>query len=174
MFKGIHNINLDAKGRLTIPTKYRNTISDQSNGNMVVTIDSEEKCLLLYPATVFSNIEKKINDLPSFTKNHRRIQRLIIGHAEDLELDSSGRILLSKPLRIVATILRGLDKSILPLESNSKSSACPIIKRCILLWFLVKLGKSLIFFSILEKTVAGYRSKHFSSESIVTTILPFD
>ena len=102
MFKGIHNINLDAKGRLTIPTKYRNTISDQSNGNMVVTIDSEEKCLLLYPATVFSNIEKKINDLPSFTKNHRRIQRLLIGHAEDLELDSSGRILLSKPLRIVA------------------------------------------------------------------------
>ncbi len=102
MFKGIHNINLDAKGRLTIPTKYRNTISDQSNGNMVVTVDSEEKCLLLYPATVFSNIEKKINDLPSFTKNHRRIQRLIIGHAEDLELDSSGRILLSKPLRIVA------------------------------------------------------------------------
>ena len=102
MFKGIHNINLDGKGRLTIPTKYRNTINDQSNGNMVVTIDSEEKCLLLYPATVFSNIEKRINDLPSFTKNHRRIQRLIIGHAEDLELDSSGRILLSKPLRAVS------------------------------------------------------------------------
>ena len=69
---------------------------------MVVTIDSEEKCLLLYPATIFSNIEKEINDLPSFTKNHRRIQRLIIGHAEDLELDSSGRILLPKPLRLVA------------------------------------------------------------------------
>ena len=102
MFKGIHSINLDAKGRLTIPTKYRNTINDQSNGNMVITIDSEEKCLLLYPATIFSNIEKKINDLPSFTKNHRRIQRLIIGHAEDLELDSSGRILLSKPLRAVS------------------------------------------------------------------------
>ena len=102
MFKGIHNINLDATGRLTMPTKYRNTISDQSNGNMVVTIDSEEKCLLLYPATIFSSIEKKINDLPSFTKNHRRIQRLIIGHAEDLELDSRGRILLPKPLRLVA------------------------------------------------------------------------
>jgi|TARA_B110000444_G_scaffold241149_1_gene257223 MraZ protein len=102
MFKGIHNINLDGKGRLTIPTTYRNTISDQSNGNMVVTIDSEEKCLLLYPANIFSNIEKKINDLPSFTKNHRRIQRLIIGHAEDLELDSNGRILLPKPLRLVA------------------------------------------------------------------------
>jgi|TARA_B110000305_G_C19245545_1_gene542123 MraZ protein len=102
MFKGIHNINLDGKGRLTMPTKYRNTISDQSGNNMVVTIDSEEKCLLLYPATIFSNIEKEINNLPSFTKNHRRIQRLIIGHAEDLELDSSGRILLPKPLRLVA------------------------------------------------------------------------
>ena len=102
MFKGIHNINLDGKGRLTIPTKYRYTISDQSNGNMVVTIDSEEKCLLLYPANIFSNIETKINDLPSFTKNTRRIQRLLIGHAEDLELDSSGRILLPKPLRLVA------------------------------------------------------------------------
>ena len=47
MFKGIQNINLDAKGRLTIPTKYRNTINDQSNGNMVITIDSEEKSITL-------------------------------------------------------------------------------------------------------------------------------
>ena len=102
MFKGIHNINLDGKGRLTIPTKYRNTITDQSNGSMVVTMDTEEKCLLLYPSTIWATIEKKINDLPSFSKNHRRIQRILIGHAEDLDLDSAGRILLSKPLRLAA------------------------------------------------------------------------
>jgi len=102
MFKGIHNINLDGKGRLTIPTKYRNAITDQSNGSMVVTMDTEEKCLLLYPSTVWSSIEKKINDLPSFSKNHRRIQRILIGHAEDLDIDSAGRILLSKPLRSAA------------------------------------------------------------------------
>ena len=76
MFKGIHNINLDSKGRLTIPTKYRNTIDDQSDGKLVVTIDSEEKCLLLYPSSVWLEIEKKINSLPSFNKNSRRIQRL--------------------------------------------------------------------------------------------------
>ena len=99
MFKGIHSINLDGKGRLTIPTKYRNSIADQSNGSMVVTMDTEEKCLLLYPSNVWSGIEKKINDLPSFSKNHRRIQRILIGHAEDLDIDSAGRILLSKPLR---------------------------------------------------------------------------
>ena len=106
MFKGIHNINLDTKGRLTIPTKYRNTISDQSGGNMVVTIDPEEKCLLLYPVTIWSEIEKKINALPNINKNARRIQRLLMGHAEDLELDKNGRILLSKPLRTVTEITK--------------------------------------------------------------------
>ena len=106
MFKGIHNINLDAKGRLTIPTKYRNTISDQSSGNMVVTIDPEEKCLLLYPVTIWGEIEKKINALPNINKNARRIQRLLLGHAEDLELDNNGRILLSKPLRTVTEITK--------------------------------------------------------------------
>ena len=106
MFKGIHNINLDGKGRLTIPTKYRNTISDQSNGSMVVTMDTEEKCLLLYPSTIWADIEKNINDLPSFSKNHRRIQRILIGHAEDLEIDSAGRILLSKPLRLAVEMTK--------------------------------------------------------------------
>ena len=106
MFKGIHNINLDGKGRLTIPTKYRNTIMDQSNGSMVVTMDPEEKCLLLYPSNTWSSIEKKINDLPSFSKNHRRIQRILVGHAEDLDIDSAGRILLSKPLRLATEMTK--------------------------------------------------------------------
>ena len=106
MFKGIHNINLDMKGRLTIPTKYRNTINDQSSGNMVVTIDPEEKCLLLYPVTIWVEIEKKINALPNINKNARRIQRLLMGHAEDLEIDKNGRILLSRPLRTVTEITK--------------------------------------------------------------------
>jgi len=91
-------MNLDGKGRLTIPSKYRSTIIDQVNGNMVITIDSEEKCLLLYPSTAWRKIQDKINNLPSFNKNAKRIQRLLIGHAEDLEMDASGRVLISKPL----------------------------------------------------------------------------
>ena len=61
MFKGITNIRLDTKGRLTIPTKYRPIIHEQSNSKMVVTIDSEEKCLLLYPSTSWKKIQQKIN-----------------------------------------------------------------------------------------------------------------
>jgi len=106
MFKGITNINLDTKGRLMIPSKYRCIIDNQSNGKMVITIDSEEKCLLLYPDTSWSKIQKKINDLPSFNKNARRIQRLLVGHAEDIEMDSNGRILISKPLRSFAEMMK--------------------------------------------------------------------
>ena len=106
MFKGITNIRLDTKGRLTIPTKYRPIIHEQSNSKMVITIDSEEKCLLLYPSTSWKKIQQKINDLPSFNKNARRIQRLLIGHAEDLDLDGNGRILLSKPLRSFAEMIK--------------------------------------------------------------------
>ena len=71
---------------------------------MVITIDTEEKCLLLYPSETWSKIQVKINQLPSFNKNARRIQRLLIGHAEDIDVDSNGRILISKPLREYATL----------------------------------------------------------------------
>ena len=73
---------------------------------MVITIDSEEKCLLLYPNTSWNKIQKKINDLPSFNKNARRIQRLFIGHAEDLDMDPNGRILISKPLRVFSEMIK--------------------------------------------------------------------
>jgi MraZ protein len=75
-------------------------------GSMVITIDTEEKCLLLYPSGIWSKIQGKINDLPSFNKNARRIQRLLIGHAEDIDVDSSGRILISRPLREYASLTK--------------------------------------------------------------------
>ena len=104
MFRGIHNINLDAKGRLAIPTKYRAAINDQSSGNMIITVDPGEKCLLLYPLSSWNDIEKQINDLPAFQKNSRRVQRLLVGHAEDIQMDKAGRILISQPLRSIAEL----------------------------------------------------------------------
>ena len=106
LFKGIHNINLYSKGRLGIPITYRDHIMGLLKGSMVITIDTEEKCLLLYPSGIWSKIQGKINDLPSFNKNARRIQRLLIGHAEDIDVDSSGRILISRPLREYASLTK--------------------------------------------------------------------
>ena len=99
MFRGLHNINLDAKGRLAIPTKYREPLAELCGARLVVTIDTEERCLLIYPANEWEVIEAKLDGLSSFNKATRRIQRLLIGHATDLELDGSGRILLPQPLR---------------------------------------------------------------------------
>ena len=103
LFKGIHNLSLDSKGRLGIPVKYRDNIIGLVKGAMVITIDTEEKCLLLYPSNFWSKIQDKISKLPSFNKNARRIQRLLVGHAEDIDVDSNGRILISKPLREYAS-----------------------------------------------------------------------
>ncbi len=104
LFKGIHTLNLDSKGRLGIPVTYRDHIIGLLKGSMVITIDTEEKCLLLYPSGIWSKIQNKINTLPSFNKNARRIQRLLIGHAEDVDVDNSGRILISRPLRDYASL----------------------------------------------------------------------
>ncbi len=104
LFKGIHTLNLDSKGRLGIPVTYRDHIMGLLKGSMVITIDTEEKCLLLYPQGTWSKIQNKINALPSFNKNARRIQRLLIGHAEDIDVDTSGRILISRPLRDYASL----------------------------------------------------------------------
>ncbi|MEL7399336.1 MAG: division/cell wall cluster transcriptional repressor MraZ [Pseudomonadota bacterium] len=106
MFRGLHTINLDAKGRLAIPTKYRDPLAALCGARLVATIDTEERCLLIYPVNEWEEIQAKIEALPSFNPVARRIQRLLIGHATDLELDGSGRVLLPQPLREYA----GLEK----------------------------------------------------------------
>ena len=104
MFRGINNINLDAKGRLAIPTRYRDVLSDHCNGQLVVTIDTDERCLLVYPLPRWEEVERKLASLPSLNPASRRIQRLLIGHATDIQLDGSGRILLTPPLREYAEL----------------------------------------------------------------------
>ena len=104
MFRGINLINLDTKGRLTMPARYRARLESESKGQLVVTVDAEEKCLLLYPLLVWEEIEREIEGLPSFNQITRRIQRLLIGHATELEIDSNGRLLLPQLLREYADI----------------------------------------------------------------------
>lgn len=103
MFRGVNAVNLDAKGRMSIPTRYRPELEFAKN-QLVVTIDTEDACLLLYPLPEWELLENKIEGLPSFNKAVRRVQRLLIGHATELELDSNGRILLPALLRDYAKL----------------------------------------------------------------------
>ncbi len=116
MFRGMNPINLDAKGRMAIPARYRERIGDCCGGHLVATIDTETRCLLLYPQPEWELIQARIEALPSFNPAARRIQRLLIGHATDLDLDASGRLLLPAPLREYAE----LDKKIVLLGQGRK------------------------------------------------------
>jgi len=112
MFRGINALNIDGKGRLAVPTRYREALSS----NLVVTIDTEETCLLLYPIIQWQKIEDNLQKLPSFNAAARRIQRLLIGHATDVELDGSGRVLLPPLLRDYAH----LDKKVVLIGQGNK------------------------------------------------------
>jgi MraZ protein len=116
VFRGINGINIDAKGRVVMPTRYRERLQQDSNNALVLTIDTEEKCLLLYPLSEWEEIERKLAALPSFNPAARRIQRLLIGHATDVEVDSQGRILLPPLLREYA----GLNKNAVLVGQGKK------------------------------------------------------
>ena len=99
MFRGASAINLDDKGRLAIPSKYRHTLMVDCSGHMVCTIDLHQPCLLLYPLQEWEAIEHKLRQLSSMNPHERRLQRLLLGYATECEMDKNGRLLLSAPLR---------------------------------------------------------------------------
>ena len=104
MFRGINTINLDAKGRMAMPARYREQLTESCSGHLVVTIDTNHRCLLLYPLSEWEQIERQIESLSSFDPMSQRVKHLLIGHANDLELDGSGRILLPQELRQYAQL----------------------------------------------------------------------
>lgn len=108
MFRGLNSIHLDDKGRMALPTRYRARLQTDADSKLIVTIDTDERCLLLYPLPEWECIEKKIEALPSFNPLSRRIQRLLIGHATEIELDSHGRVLLPPPLREYASLQKNI------------------------------------------------------------------
>lgn len=115
MFRGVNALNLDSKGRLAIPTRYREELVRIANGQMVITVDRDHS-LLLYPLTEWEEIERKLVKLPSFNIQARRLQRLLIGHATEVELDGNGRILLPPLLREFAS----LDKAVVMIGQGNK------------------------------------------------------
>ena len=128
MFRGISNLNLDAKGRVAIPTKYRDEIKSDFNGQMILTVDYGVRCLVLYPMSKWVETEQNILGLPNLSEAAREIKRLVIGYASDVEMDGQGRMMLSAPLREYADMKKKLiligqgDKFELWDEDSWKSS----------------------------------------------------
>jgi MraZ protein len=91
---------------MAVPARYRQSIEAASEGRLIATIDTEESCLLVYPASDWEDIEAQIDRLPSLDPVARRIKRLLIGHATEVDMDKSGRILVPPLLRDLVGIDR--------------------------------------------------------------------
>ena len=115
MFRGATKVTLDAKGRLAIPTRYRERIAERCDGHLVATVD-KDYCLLLYPFPDWEVIEQKLVALPSLNKQARRLQRLMVGYATEIDIDGHGRILLPRELREFA----GLGRQAILLGQGNK------------------------------------------------------
>lgn len=115
MFRGVTALNVDAKGRMAMPAKYRDRLQESCEGRLVLTVDLE-RCLLLFPEPEWEQFERKLVKLPTLHPRVKRLQRLWLGHAAECELDSAGRILLPALLREYA----GLDKKLMLVGQGTK------------------------------------------------------
>jgi MraZ protein len=115
LFRGVSILNLDAKGRLAIPARYREQLQACCASRLVITVDADH-CLLIYPEPNWVEIERKLERLPSFNPTARKLQRLYIGHAQDVEMDAQGRVLLPPSLRSFAS----LDKRVALVGQSNK------------------------------------------------------
>lgn len=108
-------MTLDAKGRMAIPTKYREKLAARCDGQLVATVDLDY-CLLVYPFPDWEEIERKLMRLPSLNDQARRLQRLMVGHATEIDMDGHGRVLMSRELRDFA----GLDRQAMLIGQGNK------------------------------------------------------
>jgi len=108
VFRGVQHINMDAKGRLAMPARQREPLLSRCGGQIVVTIDTQATCLVIYPLPDWERIEQQVQALPALKPAVKRFQRLVLGYATDLELDNNGRYLLPQSLRDYARLEKKL------------------------------------------------------------------
>ena len=104
MFRGEYSLNMDAKGRVAIPTRLRERLSETCSGRVVVTISLLNRCLTVYPYPDWQEIENELRALPALDAKAEAIRHLLIGHAAECDLDSQGRVLVAQSLRDFANL----------------------------------------------------------------------
>jgi len=116
LFRGANAVSLDVKGRIAMPSRYRDELSVRCSGKLIVTVDAVDPCLNIYPLPEWEVIENKLRQMPSLREETRRLHRTLIGSAQDIELDGNGRFLIPPRLRQRA----GLDKKVVLVGQLNK------------------------------------------------------
>ena len=104
MFRGFQTVNIDDKGRLAVPSRYRQRLSADAGGQLVLTLNPLDRSLWLYPQNNWEQIETKLAALSEFDKRSRRTKQMMRGYACDCQLDSQGRVLIPAELRDYARL----------------------------------------------------------------------
>ncbi|MDY0405970.1 division/cell wall cluster transcriptional repressor MraZ [Virgibacillus sp. 179-BFC.A HS] len=99
MFMGEFQHNIDQKGRIIMPSKFRDELGD----SFVVT-RGLDKCLFVYPLTAWKALEEKLKKLPLTKKDARAFTRFFFSGAVECEIDKQGRINIPQPLRKYANL----------------------------------------------------------------------
>lgn len=102
MFQGASSLSLDAKGRLSVPTRHRDVLSANA-GNQLTITKHPHGCLMIFPRPEWEKFRERIAELPMSAQWWKRI---FLGNAMDVEVDGSGRVLVSPELRAAAGIER--------------------------------------------------------------------
>ncbi|MBK5930906.1 division/cell wall cluster transcriptional repressor MraZ [Halochromatium salexigens] len=103
MFRGTQFLSLDAKGRLAIPSRQRERLMQLCDSHLVITAHPQ-RCLLIYPEPGFAELERKLNAMPAHLEETTALQRLLIGYANDVDMDAQGRVLLTPAQREFAAL----------------------------------------------------------------------
>lgn len=101
---------------MALPSRFRDSVMAVCEGRLVVTIDMRDTCLLMYPLSEWEVVQRKLEGLSNMAPQTRLLQRLLIGHATDLDLDAQGRVLLPKMLRNYGA----LDKKLVLVGQGNK------------------------------------------------------
>lgn len=105
MFFGETAITLDAKGRIAMPTRYREDLMSACQGKLVLTYSAfDSGCLWLYPESEWSRVREQVMALSTFNPSHRSLQRRLVGSATQIDVDGNGRLQLPQTLRQVANL----------------------------------------------------------------------
>jgi MraZ protein len=110
MFRGQFAHSIDAKGRVSLPARFRDQLLHAGQARLVLTPAPFDPCLHVYPLSAWEEFEQKISELPSLDPHVVRFRRVYVSAAVECELDRSGRVLVPPHLRDAVT----LDKVSIP------------------------------------------------------------
>ena len=102
MFQGVSSLSLDAKGRLSVPTRHRDALGGANGGQLTIT-RHPDGCLMVFPRAEWEQFRERVSALPMSAQWWKRI---FLGNAMDVDMDGTGRVLVSPELRKAASITR--------------------------------------------------------------------